>query len=165
MFKIIVPLLTRNSCKDNANLRTACCIKNFLISPSPRQDVDSTLSVKNNFTQRRHFLFSSTNRKTVAAFPANPGQKHLGVSNRLGQNLELLPTTQSREFRSSVTAKYCKEAADTNPTERQTSSDFGTTSTSKRDSSTTSSVAEANNIRFRQSIFEDSDEENIFGNM
>lgn len=101
MFKLIVPLLGKNSCYENANTRAAYCIKNILISPS-------TTNVLENLALRRHFLFSTTNRKTIQAFPAIP--KHLlGVSNRfLEKQLELLPTNKIikqfyREFnRSSV---------------------------------------------------------------
>ncbi|XP_013115752.1 ATP-dependent RNA helicase p62 isoform X2 [Stomoxys calcitrans] len=157
MFKIIVPLLTKNSCRDNANLRTACCVKNFLISPETHRK-KTTLSV-NNFTQRRHFLFSSTNRKTIAAFPTYP-QQQLGVSNRLGQHLELLSTNRQRRL-------YCssirQEEADnitttTNSREKQlTSSELGTTS-KRQDSKATS----ANYRKQQQTLFEDSDEEEFY---
>lgn len=88
MLKLIVPLFSKNSCYENANKTVSYCLKNFLISPSKAVE---------NFTIRRHFLFSTTNRKTFKAFPTIP-QHQLGVSNRTLGQLELLPTNTSTKF-------------------------------------------------------------------
>ncbi|XP_037815463.1 ATP-dependent RNA helicase p62 isoform X1 [Lucilia sericata] len=157
MFKIIVPLLAKNSCYENANTKAAYCIKNFLISSSTNKNV------MENLTQRRHFLFSTTNRKTIQAFPTIPHQ--LGVSNRnLGrQQLELLPTNKItkefyREFKhSSVylveSSNYKGEAVDETTLKEKPAKVQET----KRDS-----------VNRRQtSLYQEdySDEENKFGNM
>lgn len=172
MFKLLLPLLAKNSCKENVNFNTACCIKNALISPSATNSV----SVR-NLTQRRHFLFSSTNRKTTAAFPANPEQQ-LGVSNRLGQQLELLPALQInniflRQFhRSSVvllvesptSSSGYKEAVDTNKPSKEKHNLDDSSINTKRDSYS-HAFRENNSSKQRtQSIFEE-DEDNIFGTM
>ncbi|TMW45176.1 hypothetical protein DOY81_009744 [Sarcophaga bullata] len=87
MFKLLVPLLAKNSCYENANLKAAYCIKNSLIS-------SSATNVMENFALRRHFLFSTTNRKTIQAFPTKPQHHQLEVSYR---SLEAVNTSTSTE--------------------------------------------------------------------
>lgn len=158
MFKLLVPLLAKNSLHENVKIKTACCVKNYLIS-SP-----SATNVIENLTLRRHFLFSTTNSKTIKAFPTIP--KHqLGVSNRyLGQQIELLPLAQritkqqfQREFHSSsvlfVDSSNYKEAVDETTLAEKT---LTKVRTSKKDS-----------FRKQSSLFEEDylDEENQFNTM
>lgn len=123
MFKLLVPLLAKNSCYENANIKAAYCIKNTLISSS-LLNTTTTKNVMENLTLRRHFLFSTTNRKTIEAFPLIP-QHQLGVSTSryLGQQLELLPTnnqkriiTFNREYHSSSVLLVESKAVDVDET-------------------------------------------------
>ena len=154
MFKLLVPLLAKNSCYENANLKAAYCIKNSLISSS------SATNVMENFALRRHFLFSTTNRKTIQAFPTKPQHHQLEVSYRcLGEKqLELLPTdkvqriTFIRKFNSSSNNVLFVE-----------STEAANTSTSKEKSELQeASKRDSFNKRKQTSLYTEEDEENTF---
>ncbi|KAM7359284.1 ATP-dependent RNA helicase Rm62 isoform 2-T2 [Cochliomyia hominivorax] len=151
MFKLLVPLLAKNSCCENANLKAAYCIKNSLI-PSA-----SNKNVLDNLTLRRHFIFSTTNRKTIEAFPPIP-QHQLGVSKRrfLGQHLEILPTIK-------IIKQFNREFNSFNVLVESTAADE---TTLKEKSKVQKETKRDSFDRKQTSIFEPEDEEeNIFGKM
>lgn len=154
MFKLLIPLLAKNSCYENANQKAAYCIKNLLISSS------SATNVVENLALRRHFLFSTTNRKTIHAFPTKPQHHQLEVSHRcLGQKLELLTTNKGisliRNFNSSSNNVLFVESTEAVNT---------LTSTEKSDSA--NKVKEASKgdsfNRTQTSLYSEEDEENTF---